>query len=172
MAGELVIDLVRHMKARDRSKWGEDDNERPLSKLGLRQAEMHAGMMCAGEPIAAIYSSPALRCRQTAEPLARLTGLEVQIEPLLAETRLLARLPIGVDNPLLWRLKEAHRDGGRVVACSHGDLIPAFLYSLHTTSPVSLPGTLSGFGGWYRVRVDGLDVSIERFDPPAGFPTK
>ena len=157
---ELVIDLVRHMKARNREKWGEDDDVRPLSKLGLRQAEMQAGVMAEAGDIVAVYSSPALRCRETMEPLAQRLGLEVRIEPLLAETRLLASLPMGAENPLLARLREAHPEGGRVVACSHGDTIPAFLASLDTEPAPSLPGVLKGFGGWYRVRVEGDSVSI------------
>ena len=170
MADALIIDLVRHMKARNRLKWGEDDDARPLSKLGVRQAEMHAGVMAEGEAIAAVYSSPALRCRQTIEPLAELLGLEMRIEPLLAETLLLASLPAGAENPLLSKLRQAHPEGGRIVACSHGDTIPAFLDSLEREPRWDLPAVLKGFGGWYRVRVAGDDVGIERIEAPEGFP--
>ena len=170
MDGELIIDLVRHMKARNRLKWGEDDDARALSKLGLRQAEMHALVMAGGESIAAVYSSPALRCRQTIGPLAKRLGIDVRIEPLLAETRLLASLPGGAENPLLSMLREAFPDGGRVVACSHGDTIPAFLGSLEASPDLSLPAVLKGFGGWYRVRIAGGNVRFERIDVPPGFP--
>ena len=170
MAGELIIDLVRHMKARNRLKWTGEDDERPLTKLGLRQAEMHAGVMASGERIEAVYSSPAVRCRQTIEPLAERLGFIPRIEPLLAETRLLSSLPIGAENPLLSRLREAHPDGGRVVACGHGVTIPAFLESLNAEATIAVPGVLKGFGGWYRVRVTGDSVRIERVGAPDGFP--
>jgi broad specificity phosphatase PhoE len=170
MSAELVIDLVRHMKAKNRLKWGEDDDARPLTKLGHRQAEMQAGVMTEGTPIVAVYTSPALRCRQTIEPLAHKLGVEPHVEPSLAETRLFASLPIGAENPLLTRLQAAHPDGGRIVACSHGDTIPAFLASLDVEPESSLPAVLKGFGGWYRVRITDDATHIEHIEPPEGFP--
>lgn len=49
----------------------------PLSSRGRRQAEVAARTLAA-EKITAIYSSDLLRATQTAEPLARLTGLEIK----------------------------------------------------------------------------------------------
>jgi broad specificity phosphatase PhoE len=49
----------------------------PLSARGRRQAEAAARTL-ASEKITAIYSSDLLRAVQTAEPLARLTGLEIK----------------------------------------------------------------------------------------------
>lgn len=48
----------------------------PLSELGMRQSEVTAQAL-AKENIAGIYSSDLYRAVQTAEPLARLTGLSV-----------------------------------------------------------------------------------------------
>ena len=48
----------------------------PLSGLGFAQAEATAHAL-RGEGVAAIYSSDLLRAVQTAEPLARATGLEI-----------------------------------------------------------------------------------------------
>jgi broad specificity phosphatase PhoE len=48
----------------------------PLSKLGFEQAELTAKAL-AGEGIDAIYSSDLLRAVQTAEPLAKILGLEI-----------------------------------------------------------------------------------------------
>ena len=168
MPGDLIIDLVRHMKAKNRRKWTGDDDERALSKLGLRQAEIHAGAMLEGNSIVAVYSSPALRCRQTVGPLAKRLGLSLLIEPLLAEIPRL--LPVGAENPLLAKLRDAHPDGGRIVACSHADTIPAILYSLQVRPGFGIPAVLEGFGGWYRARIAGADVRIERFAAPPGFP--
>lgn len=172
MPEDLIIDFVRHMKARNAGKWTESDSSRPLSKLGLQQAEFHAAAMADAGPIDTVYSSPALRCRQTIEPLVTRLGVEVQIEPLLAETRLFEALPIGASNPLLTVLSAAHPGGGRVVACSHGDTIPAILESLGFAEPGRYRGVLKGFGGWYRVRIGGggTVTEITRFEVPAGFP--
>jgi probable phosphoglycerate mutase len=56
----------------------------PLSDLGLAQAEATAAVL-AKEKIDAIYSSDLLRAVQTAEPLARATGLEIVTSPALRE---------------------------------------------------------------------------------------
>ena len=48
----------------------------PLSPLGIQQAEL-TGQILAKERIGAIYSSDLLRAMQTAEPLAKLVGLEI-----------------------------------------------------------------------------------------------
>ncbi|HEX5142147.1 MAG TPA: histidine phosphatase family protein [Dehalococcoidia bacterium] len=188
----LTIDLVRHMKAKDRSKWTQDQDERPLTRLGRQQADVHAAAMAEGEKIVAIYASPALRCRETIAPLADLLSLETIIEPSLRETGGYAS-PAGWDgfdygpgghgdNPIgpamaagqglaaIERLRSRHRDGGRIVACSHGDTIPMMVTSLAAFAGTPLPPPLWGFGGWYRLRFEEAKVSIERFEPPPGFP--
>lgn len=48
----------------------------PLSKLGERQAEVTAKLL-AGEGVKVIYSSDLQRAIQTAEPLAKLTGISI-----------------------------------------------------------------------------------------------
>jgi alpha-ribazole phosphatase/probable phosphoglycerate mutase len=48
----------------------------PLSKEGVDQAQA-AGRRLAGEPLAAVYSSPLLRARQTAEAVAAPHGLTI-----------------------------------------------------------------------------------------------
>jgi probable phosphomutase (TIGR03848 family) len=56
-----------------------------LSERGREQAATLAERL-RGLPIAAIYSSPLLRCRQTAAPLAEATGLEVRPLDQLRDT--------------------------------------------------------------------------------------
>jgi 2,3-bisphosphoglycerate-dependent phosphoglycerate mutase len=56
----------------------------PLSPLGLRQARATADAL-AGQPISAVYASPLPRALQTAEPLARALGLQVETDPRLME---------------------------------------------------------------------------------------
>ena len=190
----LTIDLVRHMKAKNRRKWMAPQDERPLSKLGLRQAAFHAGAMLEGETIAAIYSSPAVRCRTTVEPVAERLGIDIQIEPLLAETGGYpepagwAGFNFGIDRedsgnpmgPAYWtgrglafvhKMQAAYPAGGRIIACSHGDTIPLIVTCLAGVHGIDPPPPLWGFGGWYRIRLDGDDASIERFEPPQGFAT-
>jgi probable phosphoglycerate mutase len=55
-----------------------------LDDNGRRQAEDLA-VQLADLPIAAVYSSPLERARETAQPLAREKGLEIRIEPAFGE---------------------------------------------------------------------------------------
>ena len=70
--------LVRHGQSQGNAerRFG-GHSATPLSELGRRQAEATAGALAA-EGVTAIYSSDLLRALQTAEPLARATGLELR----------------------------------------------------------------------------------------------
>jgi len=56
----------------------------PLNATGRRQARRLARAL-AGEGIATVYSSPLRRCLETACPIARACGVEVQVLPELIE---------------------------------------------------------------------------------------
>ena len=75
--------LIRHaLPIRRELVEGRADPE--LSAAGHRQAE-HLAEYLSDEPLDAIYASPLRRARQTAEPLARLQGVDVVIEDGVAE---------------------------------------------------------------------------------------
>jgi len=59
----------------------------PLSDLGRTQSEALADAL-AGEPIAAVYSSPLQRALRTAQPLADRLGLPIHQDPRLMEIHL------------------------------------------------------------------------------------
>ena len=69
--------LIRHGESRGNAerRFG-GHTPTPLSELGHRQAEATARALAA-ERVTALYSSDLLRAVQTAEPLARATGLEI-----------------------------------------------------------------------------------------------
>jgi broad specificity phosphatase PhoE len=77
--------LVRHGQSQGNAegRFG-GHSPTPLSELGRRQAEATARAL-ARERVTAVYSSDLLRAVQTAEPLARATGLEVFKTPALRE---------------------------------------------------------------------------------------
>jgi 2,3-bisphosphoglycerate-dependent phosphoglycerate mutase len=77
--------LVRHGQSRGNAeqRFG-GHTATPLSELGHRQAEATARALAA-RGVTAIYSSDLLRAVQTAEPLARATGLEVRQTAALRE---------------------------------------------------------------------------------------
>jgi 8-oxo-dGTP diphosphatase len=111
--------VVRHADAGDKGSWEGLDLLRPLSPSGRRQAE---GLVVRLEdfPVERILSSPALRCRQTVEPLARDRFLEV--EPLAA-------LGVGASPAqvlaVFWNQALRH-----AVLCSHGETIGQLLTQL------------------------------------------
>lgn len=82
MTDPVRLYLVRHGQAR--ADDGSYDHDTPLSPLGKRQAEALAGGL-AEASLAAIYASPMRRARETAEPLARATGLDVRVDERLRE---------------------------------------------------------------------------------------
>ncbi|HET9090883.1 MAG TPA: phosphoglycerate mutase family protein [Acidimicrobiales bacterium] len=106
--------LVRHGKAGDRYEFAGDDLERPLSPAGRRQAQAIALQLSGCDPVpAALLTSPAVRCRQTLEPLSDRLGLSLETHAFLEE---------GADVAVaLERL--AARPEPAVAACSHGDVI-------------------------------------------------
>ncbi|MGB2694848.1 MAG: histidine phosphatase family protein [Dehalococcoidia bacterium] len=179
----LTVDLVPHMDAGDRTLWRGDQNERPLSELGLRQAAAFADAL-AGEPVNALYSSPALRCQQSIEPLATRFGLTVEILPQLSEE--VWRAPDGWDGErnsganvaafgagsvlaAAEQIRQEHPEG-HVVACSHGNTIPAFVAALIAAHDLRGVGESTHRGQWYRLRFEGDDVAVELREA-AGFPS-
>ena len=104
--------VVRHAKAGSRSHWTGDDRLRPLSKKGQKQAEELVSVLEA-LPVAAIFSSPYLRCTQTVEPLSRARKVPVKSSIELAEGHGLEGLNQFVSNT---RLDHA-------VLCTHGDIV-------------------------------------------------
>jgi 8-oxo-dGTP diphosphatase len=133
-----TVELVRHAKAFSRdSWWGKPDRDRPLTEAGFAQARALARRLAGGAPVDVLYSSPFLRCTQTLEPLARLVDLEIRDEEALSEAVTLPVLERGdawvasawLGGRGVGFLNRVIAEGGdrRIVACSHGDVIPALL---------------------------------------------
>ncbi|HLQ14662.1 MAG TPA: phosphoglycerate mutase family protein [Candidatus Eisenbacteria bacterium] len=104
--------VVRHAKSGSRSHWSGDDRLRPLTKKGQNQADALVSIL-EPFPIAAIYSSPFLRCVQTVQPLAKARKLPLKQTPALGEGKGLAGAMQFIGDP---KLK-------RAVLCTHGDIM-------------------------------------------------
>lgn len=117
--------LVRHAKAGERTQWRGDDDLRPLTKDGLRQAAALCPLLLLFTPTPPIYSAPRLRCVQTVEPLSRALGVEIVEEPLLSEEGYWPNRAAGRR-----RLLEIASTGGTPVVCSQGGVIPDLVDSL------------------------------------------
>ncbi|MDR3035176.1 MAG: histidine phosphatase family protein [Kitasatospora sp.] len=118
--------LVRHGDAGNKREWTGPDHARPLSRRGRFEADALVDLL-ATFTIDRILSSPALRCRQTVEPLAGKRGMTVVSEPLLA---------VEADPG---RAVEVLLAGGDdVVWCTHGELIRPLLSGLRDRgAPIS-----------------------------------
>jgi 8-oxo-dGTP diphosphatase len=163
----FILELVPHCASVSPEGWTGDHNVRPLSEAGHRQAEALVGTL--GTGVDAIYASPALRCLQTVRPLARAAGLSIVELVELLDTQRFAEpreWTQGIFKPVAeavgggWAAGRGLRalvtmagrhPGGRVVASSHGDVIPAFFAMLCAASDVPLPA-VPDRGGWYTVR--------------------
>ena len=77
--------LLRHAHAGDPARWNGDDALRPLSAKGRLQADTLAKHLAAlGLALDLVVSSPRVRARETAEPIARALGLDVVEDPRVA----------------------------------------------------------------------------------------
>jgi phosphohistidine phosphatase SixA len=94
MSKEAVeLYLVRHAHAGDPAKWSGPDERRPLSAKGRQQAERLARHLAAIRPeLDVILSSPKVRARETADPIAAALGMDVQIDDRLGGGLTLAAL--------------------------------------------------------------------------------
>ncbi|MEX1255643.1 MAG: histidine phosphatase family protein [Dehalococcoidia bacterium] len=174
-SGSLIIDLVPHMDAGDRDAWPGDQDTRPLTEFGERQARAQCDALAA-EPLDALYAGPALRCRQTLQPLAERLGLEITVLPEIGEVaawrapagweaegnRRANAAAHGAGSALagVTRMRALHPEG-RVVACSHGHVIPALVSFLIAAHGLAGVPELGRRGQWYRLGFEGERIEIE-----------
>ena len=154
----LEIVLVRHALAvpGGTAGWEDNDDERPLTEQGLRDADELAFEL---DPyhFNAAYSSPYTRSVQTVTPTAARRSMEVQLLDDLRERRLVTKpsddwaelmvrswaepdfaTPGGETSREAQRrglraldlLRARHAHGGRLLVGSHGNLISLILQSL------------------------------------------
>lgn len=114
----MTIYLVRHAKAGKRSEWQDEDDLRPLSDTGWKQAELLAESLFKLK-VTKLISSPATRCFQTLEPLAKKAKLQVEIDKRLYENGDVADM-----------LEIAEEVEDSTVLSSHGDMIPELIKTL------------------------------------------
>ncbi|WP_277068902.1 NUDIX hydrolase [Saccharomonospora viridis] len=143
LAGRMLSDiaivlLVRHAKAGKREDWAGDDDLRPLSNAGMRQAEALRPLLGAFRP-ERVYSAPRLRCVQTVRAVAEDIGGEVHIEPSISEEDYCKDNKAGIE----WLLSVADSHTSAVV-CSQGGVIPDLLDTLARRNDLELSRKRSG----------------------------
>ncbi len=152
----MTVYLVRHAKAGSRRQWKGDDELRPLSKAGRAQARALAKRL-SGAGVTRIVSSPYVRCRETVEPLAERTGVELEVSDALAE---------GATRADSLRLLEKCA-GDETVLCTHGDVLGNLLmYASHLGVELG-DDRIEKASVWVLEFVDG-EIRSAHYEPPPG----
>lgn len=137
--------LVRHGSAGHHKDWDGPDDQRSLDERGRAQSRAVAAVLPAYGP-GRVLSAPALRCRQTVQPLADRLGTKVEADPDLAEQSYQA---------LPGRLAGLATDGAATVACSQGGAIPHALHVLATSSGLAVDTMRAGKGSLWALSFVG-----------------
>ncbi|WP_076261760.1 NUDIX hydrolase [Intrasporangium flavum] len=116
--------LVRHTKARPRSRWSADDRERPLDAVGRAQAVDVAAVLGAFG-VRRVVSSSSTRCVETVEPYATRAGVRLRTRDSLSEEGFEAD-PSGACRQLDKLLRKARP----AALCSHGPVLPTLIARL------------------------------------------
>ncbi|WP_409182596.1 NUDIX hydrolase [Amycolatopsis sp. VS8301801F10] len=130
--------LVRHAKAGKREDWTGDDDLRPLSEAGQRQAAALRDLLPLFGPDR-VFSAPRLRCVQTVGGIADALGVEVRHEPLLSEEGYWPDPLLGIR-----RLLTIAADGGTPLISSQGGVIPDLVSALADRDGLELPAARDG----------------------------
>ena len=146
--------LVRHADAGSRSDWTGDDCIRPLSPVGEQQAT-GVRTAFAAEPVTRIFSSPAVRCIQTVQPLADELGITIEVADVLREGSWVTEV-IGFAESL----------DETVVFSSHGDVIPEMLRGLVSRGMTLLDDWRWEKGSTWVISRDGDKFTAARYLPP------
>ena len=154
--------LVRHGKAGEREHWHGDDDLRPLTAAGHRQATELAVLLALFGP-SAVYCAPPVRCRQSVQPLADSLGVPVVALPRLSETG-------------YWRDPAAGREcflelaarAPASVVCSQGGVIPDLVCALAGGTALDEHGAPpSRKGSTWVLSMRGVRcVAADYYDPP------
>jgi 8-oxo-dGTP diphosphatase len=133
-----TVVLARHAKAGKREEWNGDDDLRPLSPAGQRQADgLRELMPMFG--VDSVYSAPRLRCVQTVQGAADDLGLEIRHEPLLSEEGYWPNPVRGIG-----RLLAIAAEGGQPLVSSQGGVIPDLVGALADRDGVEITDAKHG----------------------------
>ncbi|MHB1472737.1 MAG: NUDIX hydrolase [Dermatophilaceae bacterium] len=116
--------IVRHAKARPRSRWPDADSLRPLNARGRERAEALVPIL-ASYGVTRVVTSPSVRCLDTVLPYAVAAELKIRLKPGLSEEGFAER-PDHAPRHLARLL--AH--GSATVVSSHGPVLPVLLEHL------------------------------------------
>ena len=120
----MRLTIVRHARAGSKRAWAGRDEERPLDDVGAANAVALGRLLEVGE-IRRLIASPALRCVQTLQPLAAVTGLAIETWPPLARSAGAGPLRAALFEPTFHD----------AVLCTHGEVLRPLLRALRRRHP-------------------------------------
>ena len=152
----MTLFLIRHAVAGTRT-YNHDDLERQLDEIGIEQAQGIVGLL-GDVGITNIYSSRAIRCVQTVEPLAAHLGLEVEEHPALLEGQS-ATMAVHL-------LRQLAQEDVTAAFSSHGDIIPDTIQTLAREGMVIQGNRSWAKGSTWQLDTRGGDITSATFLGP------
>jgi len=144
-----VLLVVRHVDARKRKGWHGEDQERPLSAQGRREAERLADVLAA-YGVTRVVTSDAVRCVETMLHYLNRHSAKVALEPWLSEERFKPKRLAKVAARALTSEK-------RMAICTHRPVLPALCGAL------GIEETALSTGGMIVIhRANGKVLSVEK----------
>ena len=153
--------LLRHAKAVKRDEWDGDDDDRPLDQIGERQAKrMLPNFLPYG--IVEIYSSEAIRCLETVEPLSRSLELKAVISQDLGEYLYVTNSDLSLSFA-----QDLISQGKPTIVCSHNPILPKLVKKLVGKKNFKeLAGELNPCEAWVLHHRDGEIIAIDLVESP------
>lgn len=161
----LLVLLVRHAKAGKRSEWNDDDDLRPLSDAGWRQAHALQGLLPLWSPTR-VHTAPRVRCVDTVRGVATDLSVEMVEEPRLSEEGYWPDAEAG-----LVRLLEIAAEEGRAVVSSQGGVIPSVVQTLAELGGLRLSEIPCKKGSVWALAFTRPFGSWSTSDSPSRWPT-
>jgi phosphohistidine phosphatase SixA len=128
--------VLRHAHAKNRAKWQDPDEVRPLATRGRQEAVRIAAMLAAYRP-ERVISSDSLRCLQTVAPYAAAADLAVDQDHRLSEDTAPRKIRRAVNEAV----ELAFGSGRAIVLCSHRPTMPEIFAALGTPVVSLTPGS-------------------------------
>lgn len=148
--------VIRHGTAKAKRSWKGPDDDRPLTASGRVQAVAISRRLSGYRPTR-IVSSPSLRCRQTVEPLATASSLQVELTNALATDAGEAGIEFA------FQMIQSEPNSSTIVLCTHRELIVELLPRLTRQHGVSTSHRLPGAkgGSWMLLYRRGALTSVK-----------
>jgi phosphohistidine phosphatase SixA len=126
----IAVHLLRHAHAGDAERWTGDDDLRPLSEKGRRQAERLGRVLAAYDDAPDLFvTSPRVRAAETAELVAAAVGAPVVVDDRLADM---------LDTDVLAAILAAHGDSERPCLVGHDPDFSELLGELLGVAPIPM----------------------------------